>query len=249
MRPSRSSNGVSRSIPSASASASIIRAKSGIVVETRPDGHGPLAQAQPAVGDEHRRVGAVLHAQPLADRAPAQRAVEREVVRRQLLEAAAAAVARRGAGCSGRRASCGSLGLVADPRDVDDPLAQVERRLDRVGQPRAGRPADDRPVDHDLDLVLAAVAQLGRAVQADRLAVDPHPGEARGPQLVPERLVASRRRAARSAPSRRPWSPRAGGGSSRRSRRPSGCRSARRSSGSTAGPAGRTGSAGSRRSR
>ena len=93
LRPSRSSNGVSRSIPSARASASIIRANIGVALEIGPDGDGPLAEAQPAVGDEHRRVGAVLDAQPLADRAPAQRAVEGEVVRRQLVEAAAATVA------------------------------------------------------------------------------------------------------------------------------------------------------------
>ena len=80
-------------MPSAPARASIMPGEERGRVEVGPDGHGALAEAQAAVGHEHRRVGAVLDAQPLADRAPAQRAVEREVVRRQLLEAPAAAVA------------------------------------------------------------------------------------------------------------------------------------------------------------
>ena len=160
----------------------------GVGREVGPDGDRALAKAQPAVGDEHRRVGAVLHAQALADRAPAQRAVEREVVRLQLLEAAAARVADPVLAVPVDRPARLSV-LVADPRDVHDPLAQVERRLDRVGQPRPRRPPDDGAVDHDLDPVLAAVGQLGRLVQVNRLAIDPHPGEARGPQVVPERLV------------------------------------------------------------
>ncbi len=79
--------------PRSMAIAAIIRAKSGLRGEVGPDGDGAVAQAQPAVGDEHRRVGPVLDAQALADRAPAERAVEREVVRRQLLEAPPASVA------------------------------------------------------------------------------------------------------------------------------------------------------------
>ena len=79
--------------------------------------------------------------------------------------------------------------IVAHPRDVHDPLAQIECRLDRIGQSRAGRSPHDRPVDDHLDLVLAAMRELGRIVQADGLAVDPHAGKPRSPQLVPERLV------------------------------------------------------------
>ncbi len=156
--------------------------------EIRPDGDGALAEAHPAVGHEHRRVGAMLDAQPLANRAPAQRAVEREVMRRQLVEAAAARIADSVLAVA-IDGPARLAGLVAHPRDVDDSLAQVERRFDRVGKPGTGRPVHDRPVHNHLDLVLAAVAQLGGLVQADRLAVDPYPGKARGPQLVPERLV------------------------------------------------------------
>ncbi len=112
-RPSRSSNGVSRSNPSRVGERLDHPGEQRGCVEVGPDGDRPLAEAQPAVGDEHRRVGAVLDAQPLADRAPAQRAVEREVVGRQLVEAAAATRRRRGAGCSGRRAS--STRLASSP--------------------------------------------------------------------------------------------------------------------------------------
>ena len=171
----------------------------GVVVESGPDGHGPVAEAPPGVGDEHRRVGPVLRAQALADRAPAERAVEREVVRRELLEAPPAAVARAVLAVA-VDVPLGLVRLVAHPRDVEHPLAQVERRLDRVGQPRAGRPADDRPVDHDLDPVLAAMAQLGGIVEVDRLAVDPHPREPRGAELVPEAPRSPRCRAAPPGP-------------------------------------------------
>ena len=185
-RPSRSSNGVSRSIPSARARAPIIRATGGCR-PVGPDGHGPVAEGPPGVGHEHRRIGPVLRAQALAGRAPAERAVEREVVRRERLEAPPATVARAVLAVP-IDVPLGLIRLVAHLRHVDHPLAQVERRLHRVGEPRAGRAADDRAVDDDLDPVLAAVAQLGGIVEVDRLAVDPHPREPRGAELVPERL-------------------------------------------------------------
>ena len=63
----------------------------------------------------------MLRAQALADRAPAERAVEREVVRRQLFEAAAAAVALTVLAVTVHM----PLGLVlsvADPGDRTTPL-------------------------------------------------------------------------------------------------------------------------------
>src|SRR5260370_1098143 len=64
-----------------------------ILGEIGPDDDRAIAQAAFAIGNEHRRIGAVLGAQALADGAPAEWAVEREMVRRELLKAAAAAVA------------------------------------------------------------------------------------------------------------------------------------------------------------
>ena len=107
-RPSRSSNGVSRSIPCASASAAIIRANGGFAAKSGQTATAPSRRLRRPSGISTAGLAPCCDAQPLADRAPAERAVEREVVRRQLLEAPAAAVAGRGAGCSGRRASCGS---------------------------------------------------------------------------------------------------------------------------------------------
>src|SRR5262249_19787083 len=137
--PSRSANGVSTAQPPGRAMAPRQRGggreqggEAGGRGEVGPDGDRPWAEAQAPVGDEHRRVGAVLHAQPLADRAPAERAVEREVVRLQLVEAAAAFVADAVLAVLVDRPARLAV-LVADPRDVHDPLAQVERRLDRVG--------------------------------------------------------------------------------------------------------------------
>ena len=47
----------------------------------------------------------------------------------------------------------GLVGLVADPSDMHDPLAQIKRGTDRVGQSANGSLADDRPIDHDFDPV------------------------------------------------------------------------------------------------
>ena len=180
-------------------SASIIRAKSGTRREIRPDGDGALAQAQSSVGHQHCRVGTLLHAQPLADRAPAQRTVERKMMRRQLVKAAAAAIAH--AMLAEALDNPARLArFVSHPGDVNDSFAEVERRLDRVRQPRPRRAAHHRAVNHDFDLVLAAMAQLGRIVQADRLAVDPHPCKARSPQGRPTAPRTALRRAVPRAP-------------------------------------------------
>src|SRR5271165_4720181 len=61
-------------------------------LEIRPDSNSPPAQAQSPVWYQDRRVGALLHTQPLTDRAPAQRTVERKMMRRQLVEAATAPI-------------------------------------------------------------------------------------------------------------------------------------------------------------
>ena len=87
------------------------------------------------------------------------------------------------AGCSGPPASSTRVPRRRPSRCVHP--CQIECRFDRIGVRDRGRP-DERAVDHHLDLMLAAVAQFGRLVQADRLTVDLNPGKARGPQLVPE---------------------------------------------------------------
>ena len=183
-------------MPCAAASAAIIRGEERVAGEVGPDGDGPLRG-----GSAGRRGRAPPGWRRAAMPSPSQTGHQPSGLLNEKwcgdssLEAAAAAVAGAVLAVAVDRPAR-LVGLVADPGDVHHALAQVERRLDRVGEPRPGRPADDRAVDHHLDLVLAAVAQLGRLVEADRLAVDPHPREARG--------RAARPRASRSvSPSRR----------------------------------------------
>ncbi len=106
-------------------------------VQARPDRDRPLAEAAPGIGYQDRGVGSVLRSQPLANRAPAQRAVEREVVGRKLFEAAPAAVARAVLAVA-IDVPVGLLGVVSHIRHMDHALAQVEGRFHRVGQARAG---------------------------------------------------------------------------------------------------------------
>ncbi len=159
-----------------------------VLAQVGPDRNRPLAKALAAVGDQHRGIGAVLRAQALTHRAPAERAVEAEVVRRQLLEAPPALVARAVLAVP-LDLPLRLVLVLLDLRDEHDPLAQVERRLDRVGQPRTGRAADNGAVDDDLDRVLASSAQFGRLIQADGSAVDPHPAEPRTAEFVPQGRV------------------------------------------------------------
>ena len=188
-RPSRSSNGVSRSIPSAPGDRLDHPGEQGLASKSGQTATAPWRRLRRPSGTSTAGLAPCWMPSPWqTGHQPSGLLNEKwcgsssSKLRPQRVADAVLAVAVDG--------PARLLGFVADPRDVHDPLAQVERRFDRVGESGSGRAADDRPVDHDLDLVLAAVAQLGRLVQADRLAVDPHPGEARGPQLVPERLIA-----------------------------------------------------------
>src|SRR3989442_1179539 len=70
-------------------------AKGLVLLEVGPGGQRSLAQRETGIADQQRGVGPLLHAQPLARRAPAQRAVEREVMRVERLEPLAALLARK----------------------------------------------------------------------------------------------------------------------------------------------------------
>ena len=94
-------------------------------------------------GSEQRRVGAVLGPEPLADRAPAERAVEREVVRRQFLEAPAAAVADAVLAVAVDRPAR-LVGLVADPARRARPLCPG-RAPTRPSRPAATGSRGGRP--------------------------------------------------------------------------------------------------------
>ena len=160
----------------------------------------PAREAPAAVGDQSGGVGPVLRAEPLADRAPADRAVEREVVRRQLLEAPPAAVAR-------------AMLAVA----VDRPSAprRPRRRPGRRGPPPCpgrGPPRPSRPAatgssggrrrgrPRPRPGACGGGSASGGSSRLTRLAVDPDPGEARAAEVVPERRRKSRCRGGRRGP-------------------------------------------------
>src|SRR4051794_11321801 len=64
-----------------------------VLLEVRPGSQGAITQRPGGIADEQSRVRSLLHAEPLASGAPTERAIEREMVWVQRLEAAAAAVA------------------------------------------------------------------------------------------------------------------------------------------------------------
>src|SRR5205823_14631598 len=97
--------------------------------QVRPGAEGALAQRPARVADEQGGVGALLHAEALAGRAPAERAVEREVVRVEPLEAPAAALA--GEVLAVLLDAPLRLRLaVLHEGDVHHAAAEVQRRLD-----------------------------------------------------------------------------------------------------------------------
>src|SRR5262249_39948249 len=118
-------------------------------VDFRPDGDSPFTKALPRVGHKNGRGRAMLRPQPLTDRAPAERTVEREVVRGKLFKASSTAIARAMLTVA-INLPLGLFRLVSHPCDVEHALAQVEGRFHRVCQPGTGRPADDGPINHDL---------------------------------------------------------------------------------------------------
>ena len=78
----------------------------------------------------------------------------------------------------------GSLAVEVDEVEDHQPAGEVERGLDRVGEPALGGRLDREPVDDDLDGVLLLLVELRRLVERVGLAVDPGPGEALGLQLA-----------------------------------------------------------------
>ena len=118
---------------------------------------GPLAQREPLVGDDLGQVEDGLLAQPVAVRAGALGRVEREGVRRRVLE---------GDACRGAHqvARIETLLLGAVVVDGHRPLALAHRLLERGHQPVARRLAHLQPVDNQVDRVnlVAVEAHAGR---------------------------------------------------------------------------------------
>ena len=151
----------------------------------RPD-HGSIAPSPRVacrVGDD--QLGVDLHpgAEAVALRAGAERRVERE---RPRLEVVGVDRVLVGAGhLLGERSSRpGSLAGRSTKSKTTSPPARPEGGLDRVGEPALGGRLDREPVDDHLDGVLLLLVELGRVVERVGLAVDPGPGEALGLQLA-----------------------------------------------------------------
>ena len=71
-----------------------------------------------------------------------------------------------------------------DELDLDEPVGQRHRGLDRVGQPLAQLALHDQPVDDDRDVVLELLVERDLLIQPPQLAVDLGPAEALAAQLL-----------------------------------------------------------------
>ena len=109
-------------------------------------------------------------AEPLAVGARAVRRVEREGARRHLGHAQAAV----DAGQPPREQPIAAVERVDD----DDVVGEIERDVDRFGQPPLDAAADDHAIDDHLDGVVAAPIELDVLFERAELAVDARLGEA-----------------------------------------------------------------------
>src|SRR6266852_5151847 len=101
----------------------------GIVRERRPCRQRALAQRQLGIANQHGRIGSALHAQSFTCRTPAERTVERKMVRIQRLKAAATAVASKMLAITLDFPFRFFLVFI-DKDDMDDSLAQIQSGLD-----------------------------------------------------------------------------------------------------------------------
>ncbi len=177
----------------------------GVRLQVRPGGQGPLAQRPAAVADQQAGVGALLNAEPLASGAPAQRAVEGEMVRIERLETAAAPVAgkvlaealdlpvRLRLGSSSTWATCST------PRPRSRPLSTASaRRLRWLGR------TISRSTTTSI-WCLRRWSMSGGSLDVVRLAVDAQPHEAASGESRPRASRTSPARAAPAGPSGRAW--------------------------------------------
>jgi hypothetical protein len=84
----------------------------------------------------------------------------------------------------GERQHAAFLAVARERLDLEDPVRQRDRRLDRVGQPLARVLPHDQPVDDDRDVVLVLLVEDDVLLEQPYLAVDLHAREALGAQLL-----------------------------------------------------------------
>ena len=73
-----------------------------------------------------------------------------------------------------RRSVCRSR-IAIDELDLDQPVGERHRRLDRVGEPLAQLALHHQPVDDDRDVVLVLLVEHDLLVEPAQLAVDLDP--------------------------------------------------------------------------
>ena len=74
--------------------------------------------------------------------------------------------------------------VVIDELQHHDAVGQVQRGLDRIGEPLLGAGLDGQAINHDLDVVLLLLLQLGRIGQRMHHAVDADPAVALRVELL-----------------------------------------------------------------
>ena len=150
----------------------------------RPRRERALGDRQVGVGDDERGVDLEADAEAVAGLARAVRRVEREVPRLELVEREPVERARQGLAVG-----LDVLAVVGLHRDRDEPLRQLQGRLDRVRDPPPDVRLGDEPVDDDLDRVLVVAGEPDRLGQLADLPVDPGPDEPLAREVLQELLV------------------------------------------------------------
>ena len=152
-------------------------------VRAGPGADDALAERGARVLDHQLRVDLHPGAQAVALGAGAERRVEREGPRLEVVGVDRVLV---GAGhLLGELQLPGRvLGGQVDEVEHHQSAGQAEGGLHRVGEPALGGRLDREPVDDHLDRVLLLLVELGRLVEGVGLAVHPRPGEALGLELA-----------------------------------------------------------------
>ncbi len=139
-----------------------------------------VGDAQGLVADEQLLVHRHARAETRALGACAEGRVEREGARLDLGELDGVVV-RAGQLLGVRPQASGAVDV--DEVDHHDAVGEPERGLERVRQAPEDVVARDQAVDHDRDVVLVLLLELGRRAELDELAVDDGAGVAAGGEL------------------------------------------------------------------
>ena len=149
----------------------------------RPRGDGAFGEGQLRVRDDQFLIHLQLGADAAARAAGAERVVEGEGPRLDLVDGEGVLV-----GAGQVFGECPDpvriFGVKVHEFGQDPSFGQAQCRFDRVGQPLADAVLDHEAVHDDLDGVLELLAQFGRVAELDEFAVHPRARVALGGQLL-----------------------------------------------------------------